>query len=88
MLTPSAGGLGRRASDGGANLQVYFQCHLPEAGLSQPNSHEQITKVGIALVSATLMLQHKFSLLMLEALLLMNYCFRNVNLCPLSMYIL
>lgn len=45
MFTLAAGGLGRRASDGGANLQVYFQCHLPEGGLSQPNSHEQITKV-------------------------------------------
>ncbi|KAK8395972.1 hypothetical protein O3P69_005219 [Scylla paramamosain] len=43
----AAGGLGRRASDGGANLQVYFQCHLPEGGLSQPNSHEQITKIGL-----------------------------------------
>ncbi|KAG0726902.1 Serine/threonine-protein kinase SIK3 [Chionoecetes opilio] len=44
----AAGGLGRRASDGGANLQVYFQCHLPtEGGLSQPNSHEQIPKIGL-----------------------------------------
>ncbi|XP_045108629.1 serine/threonine-protein kinase SIK3-like isoform X6 [Portunus trituberculatus] len=43
----AAGGLGRRASDGGANLQFYFRCHLPEGGLSQPNSHEQITKIGL-----------------------------------------
>ncbi|KAK3860200.1 hypothetical protein Pcinc_017630 [Petrolisthes cinctipes] len=42
----AAGGLGRRASDGGANLQMYFQRHLPESGMSQPNSHEQITTLG------------------------------------------
>lgn len=37
-------GLGRRASDGGANLQMYFQRQF-EGGWSHPNSQEQITQV-------------------------------------------
>ncbi|KAK8724908.1 hypothetical protein OTU49_010971, partial [Cherax quadricarinatus] len=35
-----AGGLGRRASDGGANLQMYFQRQFPDGGWSHPNSQE------------------------------------------------
>ncbi|XP_069163626.1 serine/threonine-protein kinase SIK3 isoform X7 [Procambarus clarkii] len=42
-----AGGLGRRASDGGANLQMFFQRQLPEGGWSHPNSQEQITQLGL-----------------------------------------
>ncbi|XP_042203399.1 serine/threonine-protein kinase SIK3-like isoform X4 [Homarus americanus] len=43
----AAGGLGRRASDGGANLQMFFQRQLPEGGWSHPNSQEQITQLGL-----------------------------------------
>ncbi|XP_070000795.1 serine/threonine-protein kinase SIK3 isoform X4 [Penaeus vannamei] len=39
-------GLGRRASDGGANLQMYFQRQF-EGGWSHPNSQEQITQMGL-----------------------------------------
>ncbi|XP_069959168.1 serine/threonine-protein kinase SIK3 homolog isoform X2 [Cherax quadricarinatus] len=42
-----AGGLGRRASDGGANLQMYFQRQFPDGGWSHPNSQEQITQLGL-----------------------------------------
>lgn len=47
MCLSAAGGLGRRASDGGANLQMFFQRQLPEGGWSHPNSQEQITQVSI-----------------------------------------
>ncbi|KAK7081182.1 Serine/threonine-protein kinase sik3 [Halocaridina rubra] len=43
----TASGLGRRASDGGANLQMYFQRHFAEGGYSHPNSQEQITQLGL-----------------------------------------
>ena len=40
-----AGGFGRRASDGGANLQMYFQRQHTDGGYSQPSSNEQIAQV-------------------------------------------
>ncbi|XP_076053776.1 uncharacterized protein LOC143032726 [Oratosquilla oratoria] len=42
-------GFGRRASDGGANLQMYFQRQLAESVWSHPNSREHITQVGAVL---------------------------------------
>ncbi|XP_068204278.1 serine/threonine-protein kinase SIK3 homolog [Palaemon carinicauda] len=42
----TASSLGRRASDGGANLQMYFQRHCGE-GYSHPNSQEHMTQIGL-----------------------------------------
>jgi hypothetical protein len=38
----SVGNFGRRASDGGANLQMFFQRHAEGAAWSQPGSQEHV----------------------------------------------
>lgn len=50
------GGLGRRASDGGANIQLFFQHQLIQGQLSQPSSNERISPAmqQISPVGATL----------------------------------
>lgn len=48
----TAGGFGRRASDGGANLHIFHQQHSSntsndeEGGWSQPGSREQLQPVS------------------------------------------
>ncbi|CAL4194674.1 unnamed protein product, partial [Meganyctiphanes norvegica] len=44
----NGGGFGRRASDGGANLQMYFQRQL-EGGWSHPNSQEHLAQIPMGL---------------------------------------
>lgn len=49
----TAGGFGRRASDGGANLHIFHQQHSSntnndeDGGWSQPGSREQLQPVNI-----------------------------------------
>lgn len=49
----TAGGFGRRASDGGANLHIFHQQHSnnvnndEDGGWSQPGSREQLQPVSV-----------------------------------------
>lgn len=47
LLCLAVGGFGRRASDGGANIQMFFQRHMMQGQYSHPSSKELLTAVSM-----------------------------------------